>query len=72
MLLPLCEQLQHHTNVPSLTIYSQEKAALDPEALDQTTIVDNLDPQEAQRLSRVRNIGIAVIFVVGNQCYSTY
>ena len=34
--------------------------AVEPENLAQKTIIDNLAPQEAQRLSRVRNIGIAV------------
>ncbi|KAF6234741.1 hypothetical protein HO173_006961 [Letharia columbiana] len=33
--------------------------AVEPENLAQETIIDNLAPQEAQRLSRVRNIGIA-------------
>lgn len=33
--------------------------AAEPENLAQETIIDNLAPQEAQRLSRVRNIGIA-------------
>ena len=36
-----------------------EQAAA-PEDLAQETIIDNLAPEEAQRLSRVRNIGIAV------------
>ena len=36
-----------------------EQAAEAPETLAQETIVENLAPQEAQRLSRVRNIGIA-------------
>ncbi|KAF2271178.1 elongation factor G, mitochondrial [Lojkania enalia] len=36
-----------------------EKAAADPSDLSQETIVANLDPKEAARLSRVRNIGIA-------------
>ena len=40
-------------------MYSLEQAA-EPENLAQETIIDNLAPQEAQRLSRVRNIGIAV------------
>ncbi|EMC94561.1 hypothetical protein BAUCODRAFT_149697 [Baudoinia panamericana UAMH 10762] len=31
----------------------------DPSALSQDTIVDNLDPKEAARLDKVRNIGIA-------------
>ena len=38
----------------------QEQAAEDPESLAQETIIENLSPKEAQRLSRVRNIGIAV------------
>ncbi|KAL8824715.1 MAG: hypothetical protein Q9191_004871 [Dirinaria sp. TL-2023a] len=33
--------------------------AAEPENLAQETIIDNLAPEEAQRLSRVRNIGIA-------------
>ncbi|KAK5110924.1 Elongation factor G, mitochondrial [Meristemomyces frigidus] len=36
-----------------------EKALEDPSALTQETIVDNLDPVEATRLSKLRNIGIA-------------
>ncbi|KAK3066540.1 Elongation factor G, mitochondrial [Teratosphaeriaceae sp. CCFEE 6253] len=36
-----------------------ETALHDPSALSQDTIVDNLDPKEAARLSKVRNIGIA-------------
>ncbi|RDI77572.1 hypothetical protein Vi05172_g12456 [Venturia inaequalis] len=36
-----------------------EKAAEDPMALAQETIIANLDPKEADRLSKVRNIGIA-------------
>ena len=35
------------------------KKAAEPEQLAQETIIENLSPQEAQRLSRVRNIGIA-------------
>ncbi|CAI6335726.1 unnamed protein product [Periconia digitata] len=35
------------------------KASADPSTLSQQTIVENLDPVEAARLSRVRNIGIA-------------
>jgi hypothetical protein len=42
-----------------LTVYRLEKASSD-EPLSQETIIQNLDPKEAQRLSRVRNIGIAV------------
>ncbi|KAF2437147.1 elongation factor G, mitochondrial [Tothia fuscella] len=36
-----------------------EKATEDPSTLAQETIIENLDPKEAARLSRVRNIGIA-------------
>lgn len=37
----------------------QETAVHDPTNLSQQAIVDNLDPQEAARLDKVRNIGIA-------------
>ncbi|KAF2453874.1 elongation factor G, mitochondrial [Lineolata rhizophorae] len=36
-----------------------EQAKEDPATLSQDTIVENLDPREAARLSQVRNIGIA-------------
>ncbi|KAL2352942.1 elongation factor G, mitochondrial [Cryomyces antarcticus] len=36
-----------------------EQAVEEPSYLAQETIIDNLDPREAARLSRVRNIGIA-------------
>ncbi|KAI9727873.1 MAG: Elongation factor G, mitochondrial [Cirrosporium novae-zelandiae] len=36
-----------------------EQATADPEALSQQTIVENLSPEEAARISKVRNIGIA-------------
>ncbi|KAL9080874.1 MAG: hypothetical protein Q9157_000478 [Trypethelium eluteriae] len=36
-----------------------EQATEDPQTLAQETIIQNLDPQEAARLSKVRNIGIA-------------
>lgn len=39
---------------------SLEAAAANPEALSQEAIIDNLDPSEAARLDKVRNIGIAV------------
>ena len=41
----------------------QEQAIEDPEALSQETIVAKLDPKEWERLSRVRNIGIAVSYL---------
>ncbi|KAK2809183.1 Elongation factor G, mitochondrial [Emmonsiellopsis sp. PD_5] len=36
-----------------------EKAAADPSTLSQEAIIENMDPVEVERLSRVRNIGIA-------------
>jgi elongation factor G len=41
-------------------VLSLEAAAQSPETLSQEAIIENLDPVEAERLSRVRNIGIAV------------
>ena len=38
----------------------QEQAIENPEELSQDKIVQNVDPKEWDRLSRVRNIGIAV------------
>ena len=37
----------------------QEQAVEEPETLSQQAIVENLDPQEWKRLSKVRNLGIA-------------
>jgi elongation factor G len=37
-----------------------EEAQAEPENLAQETIIEKLDPREAARLSKVRNIGIAV------------
>ncbi|KAI9682045.1 MAG: Elongation factor G, mitochondrial [Caeruleum heppii] len=45
-------------NIPANVKCSLE-AAVEPEKLAQETIIQNLDPREAERLSRVRNIGIA-------------
>lgn len=44
--------------------------AHEPEELAQETIIENLDPEEAVRLSKVRNIGIAVSLtgLVDNYC----
>ena len=49
-------------DAPDLTfvVYSLEAAAANPETLSQAAIIDNLDPVEAARLDKVRNIGIAV------------
>lgn len=40
--------------------YRLEAAQSSPETLTQENIIQNLDPAEAARLSKVRNIGIAV------------
>ena len=42
------------------TNWSRLEQAAEPENLTQEAIIGNLAPQEAARLSRVRNIGIAV------------
>jgi hypothetical protein len=38
----------------------QEAATVDPTSLATETIIENMAPAEAARLSKVRNIGIAV------------
>lgn len=43
-----------------IAVRRMEKATADPSTLSQEAIVENLDPVEAARLSKVRNIGIAV------------
>lgn len=52
-----------------LTVHRLEEAH-EPEELAQETIIENLDPEEAARLSKVRNIGIAVSLtgLVDNYC----
>jgi hypothetical protein len=52
-----------------LTMHRLEEAH-EPEELAQETIIENLDPEEAARLSKVRNIGIAVSItgLVDNYC----
>ena len=47
------------SSLPTADQSRLEQAAEAPETLAQETIVENLAPQEAKRLSRVRNIGIA-------------
>jgi hypothetical protein len=44
----------------NICVLRLEKAAADPETLTQDAIIDNLNPEEHARLSKVRNIGIAV------------
>ena len=52
-----------------LTTHRLEEAH-EPEELAQETIIENLNPEEAARLSKVRNIGIAVSIIssVDNYC----
>lgn len=45
-----------------LLIKNRLEQAAEPENLAQETIIENLAPKEAERLSRVRNIGIAVSY----------
>lgn len=47
----------------SNVIISLEAAKANPEGLSQAAIIDNLNPLEAERLSRCRNIGIAVYII---------
>ncbi|KAK2766683.1 Elongation factor G, mitochondrial [Arachnomyces sp. PD_36] len=56
--LPLDRKWQQRRNA-STAAAVLEKAAAEPETLTQTAIIDNLNPEEAARLSKVRNIGIA-------------
>lgn len=44
----------------SNVVISLEAAKADPASLSQATIIDSLDPVEAARLNKCRNIGIAV------------
>lgn len=59
-----CESLKNQLDIfCSILIYcdiSLEAAAVSPDSLSQAAIIDNLDPIEAARLDKVRNIGIAV------------
>ncbi|OJJ83854.1 elongation factor G [Aspergillus glaucus CBS 516.65] len=50
-------QQRRHASTTAAAVL--EAAASNPETLSQEAIIDNLDPVEAARLSKVRNIGIA-------------
>ncbi|KAE8394652.1 Elongation factor G, mitochondrial [Aspergillus alliaceus] len=52
-------RLQQRRNASTTAAAVLEAAASTPDTLSQEAIIENLDPVEAQRLSRVRNIGIA-------------
>ncbi|KAE8152864.1 elongation factor G, mitochondrial [Aspergillus avenaceus] len=55
----LHRSLQQRRNASSTAAAVLEAAASTPDNLSQEAIIENLDPVEAERLSRVRNIGIA-------------
>ncbi|KAJ5812090.1 hypothetical protein N7474_008391 [Penicillium riverlandense] len=52
-------QWQQRRNASAAASAVLEAAAANPEALSQAAIIDNLDPAEAARLDKCRNIGIA-------------
>ncbi|GKZ36854.1 elongation factor G, mitochondrial [Aspergillus brasiliensis] len=55
----LSKHFQQRRNASATAAAVLEAAAANPDTLSQEAIIDNLDPVEAERLSRVRNIGIA-------------
>ncbi|KAL4941150.1 hypothetical protein BDV06DRAFT_195045 [Aspergillus oleicola] len=55
----LDRRLQQTRNASGTAQSVLEAAAQSPDSLSQEAIIENLDPVEAERLSRVRNIGIA-------------
>ncbi|CAK3898725.1 Elongation factor G, mitochondrial [Lecanosticta acicola] len=57
--IPHFQQWQARRMQSGVAAAVQETAVHDPAALSQQAIVDNLDPKEAARLDKVRNIGIA-------------
>jgi len=59
-----------YTLIFVLCFHSLEAAAASPDTLSQAAIIDNLDPVEAARLDKVRNIGIAVYTISATFCCS--
>ncbi|KAL2823650.1 P-loop containing nucleoside triphosphate hydrolase protein [Aspergillus cavernicola] len=55
----LNQRSQQTRNASATATAVLEAAASTPDSLSQEAIIENLDPVEAERLSRVRNIGIA-------------
>ena len=55
----LCKRLEANERA-MLTVDRLEEAQDSPDTLAQETIIDNMSTEEAKRLSKVRNIGIAV------------
>jgi len=56
----VCYSCTSRAEIWMLTFLSRLEEASDPDSLSQETIIDNLSAEEAHRLSKVRNIGIAV------------
>ncbi|OCT54315.1 hypothetical protein CLCR_00982 [Cladophialophora carrionii] len=57
---PLDRRWQQRRGAAAAAAAMLEEAQDDPDSLSQETIIHNLSPEEAHRLSKVRNIGIAV------------
>ncbi|KAJ5681800.1 Elongation factor G [Penicillium maclennaniae] len=55
----ILKQWDQRRNASTAASAVLEAAAASPDALSQAAIIDNLDPVEAARLDKVRNIGIA-------------
>ena len=55
-----CMSAQKLFEMPQIDTIRLEEAQDEPEALAPETIIENLSREEAARLSKVRNIGIAV------------
>lgn len=62
-------RMKPRIRIPGLTASRLEEAQ-DPESLAQETIIDNMSTEESKRISKVRNIGIAVcdLHIVGKPC----
>ncbi|ETI29140.1 elongation factor G, mitochondrial [Cladophialophora carrionii CBS 160.54] len=56
---PLDRRWQQRRGAAAAAAAMLEEAQDDPDSLSQETIIHNLSPEEAHRLSKVRNIGIA-------------
>jgi hypothetical protein len=52
--------VSHPIAASNVFVVSLEAAKANPDGLSQAAIIDNLDPVEAARLDKCRNIGIAV------------
>jgi hypothetical protein len=48
-------------------VFRVEQAVAEPEGLSQESIIENMSAEEQERISRVRNIGIAVWMLLALQ-----